>query len=78
MKRLTPAEYVISVFGGVRATAKAIGRTPSCITKWKKPKKLKGCGGRVPSIAQGLILTLAVKRNLPITAEDLLCGRETG
>ncbi len=68
---LNPAEYVIFVFGGVRATARAVGKGPSTICKWKK----EGLGN-VPSKAQRAILELARSNRLPITPADLAYGRK--
>ena len=78
MKHLSPAEYVIHVFKGVRATARAIGRTPSAVSKWPKPKNVdrQGCDGRVPQKVQARILDEAEKRGLDITLNDLFYGRE--
>jgi len=36
---LNPAEYVIYKFGGVRATARAIGCYPSVVSRWRKPER---------------------------------------
>ena len=64
-----PAHYVIHIFGGVRATARAIGRDPGAIVRWKYT-------GQVPSVAQRLILNVAKKRRLDITPNDLAYGRK--
>lgn len=71
MRKLSPAEYVIYIFGGVRATARAVGRTPPVVSKWAKEKGK----GRVPVQVQPEILRVARERNLDITAEDLILGR---
>lgn len=76
--QMTPAEYVIHTFKGVRATARAIGRAPSSVSKWPKPKADKGCDGLVPSAAQKAILEKARELSLDITAEDLIFGRQIG
>jgi len=72
---LSPAEYVIQVFGGVRATARAIGRSPSSISKWQKPRSQGGSDGCVPNAAQRIILEQAKKQGLDITPGDLIYGR---
>lgn len=74
--KLSPALYVIHIFGGVRATAKAIGRHHGTVIFWKKPKSKGGSDGRVPGCAQRLILAVAKRRRLDITPEDLIFGRE--
>ena len=72
---LSPAEYVIHVFGGVRATARAVEKYPSTICKWKRAKP-HGSGGNVPSAAQRIILELAKGNRLDITPDDLAWGRD--
>ena len=72
---MTPAKYVFHIFGGVRATARALNRTPSAVSKWAKPRKRGGSGGEIPSIHQKLILKIADERGLPITPNDLIYGR---
>lgn len=69
--KLTPAEYVIKTFGGVRATARAIEYTPEAISKWRYQGK-----GRVPTSAQELILDKADEMGLDIKPRDLIYGRE--
>lgn len=61
-------EYVISVFGGVRKTARALGYSSmSTVSKWQT---------YLPSKAQQRILTVAGERNLDITPTDVVIGRE--
>lgn len=73
---LRPAEYVIRVFKGVRATARAIGRNPSSVSKWQKERENRGTSGQIPHAVQRTILEQARERGLDITAEDLILGRE--
>lgn len=73
---LSPAEYVIFCFQGVRATARAIGRTPSAVSKWQKYKDKDGRVGGVPRALQSDILAAAKKQGLDITADDLIYGRK--
>lgn len=73
-KKLTPVEYVIHRFGGVRATAEAIGRTPGAISKWRK----KDRKGAIPGPAQQLILSAADLRGIDIDAFDLILGHPAG
>lgn len=74
--KLTPAQYVIHVFGGVRATARVVGRSPAAISKWHLSKKNQGRGGIVPTGVQSIILKAASKKGLDIKPEDLVIGRE--
>lgn len=64
---MTPAQYVIHIFKGVRATARAVGRTPSSVSKWQK--------ARIPSGAHRKILDVAKERGLDLTSNDLVYGR---
>lgn len=75
MQHLTPAEYVIRKFGGVRKTAFAIGRDPGSVSKWRLPKEKRGTGGLIPGLAQAAILKAAKEKGLDITADDLIHGR---
>jgi len=72
---MKPAEYLISTMGGVRPTARALGRAPSTVSKWRKSRKEGGTGGQIPTMLQPKILKLAAKKKLPITARDLIYGR---
>jgi hypothetical protein len=72
---MSPAAYVIKVFGGVRPTARAVGRSPSAVSKWTKPRKNGGLGGQVPTMIQSKVLKLATKLKLPINPTDLIYGR---
>jgi hypothetical protein len=67
---LSPAEYVVLVFKGVRATARVVGRTPSSISKWRTTGN-----GSVPSSLQKKILDKAAEYSLDITPSDLIFGR---
>jgi hypothetical protein len=68
--RLSPAEIVIKSFGGVHATSRAIGRSASAISLWKKKD------GLVPSSILQTVLLKARELNLDLCAEDLILGRE--
>lgn len=64
------------MFRGVRATARAIGRNPSTVSKWQREREAKGTSGEIPGSAQRTILAAARERGLDITAEDLIFGRD--
>jgi len=73
---VSPAEWVIRCFGGVRATARALGRSPGTVVKWRQPKEQRGTGGEVPRGVQRIILELARTKKLDITPNDLMFGRK--
>jgi hypothetical protein len=45
---MTPAKIVISKFGGVRATARALGLNASTVCQWDNEKERGGTGGVIP------------------------------
>lgn len=70
-KRLSPAQTVISVFGGVRALARLLECDPSTVSVWQKRT-----GGRVPDKHHTTLLALARERKLRLTTDDLIYGRK--
>lgn len=75
METIRPADYVIQIFGGVRATARAVGRSAPSICKWRQSRSRGGTGGNIPNAAQMRILKIAARLNLDITPSDLIWGR---
>lgn len=75
MKLVSPAEYVIRSLGGVRPTARAIGRHWTSVAAWRWPKSRKGTDGQVPDKCHHTILKIAQERGLDITPNDLILGR---
>ena len=68
----TPADKCILAFGGVRKLARALGRNPSSVVRWRKPKDEGGSSGAVPSSLQGKILAIALARGIALSADDLI------
>ena len=66
---VTPLEYVIQLFGGVRPLARQLNQTHVSVINWKKSHK---GAGLVPTHVQGRLLELARRRGLCLTAEDLI------
>jgi transposase-like protein len=71
---MTPADIVISRFGGVRPLARLLGKDPSTIYRWKQPADRGGLDGRVPSAVQVRLLDLARKRGVELSPADLVLG----
>jgi len=69
-RKMTPAEIVIEVFGGVRATARALKLAPSSVSRWVTDRN-----GLVPQAQQYKILKIASRKQLKITPTDLIIGR---
>lgn len=74
-KWLSPADWVIHVFKGVRKAARAIGRSPASVSKWAKSKDKRGSGGLIPANSQRRVLEQARKYGLDITEKDVIWGR---
>lgn len=71
---MTPADIVISRFGGVRPLARLLGKDPSTIHRWKQPAARGGLDGRVPSAVQVRLLELARAQGVELTPADLVLG----
>ena len=71
---MTPADIVISRFGGVRPLARFLEKDPSTIHRWKQPKEKGGLEGRVPSSVQTDLLRLAGEQGIELTTNDLVMG----
>lgn len=71
---MTPADIVITRFGGVRPLARLLGKDPSTIHRWKMPASKGGLNGRVPSSVQLPLLELARQRGIALTADELING----
>ena len=72
---VSPAQHVITQFKGVRAAARALGRTPGTISNWRRPVSKKGNGGEIPSGIMRKIMEVAHLKKLDITPHDLVFGR---
>jgi hypothetical protein len=66
---IRPAELAINLFGGIRSLARAVDRDPAAISRWKKR-------GRIPASAQVEVLAAALERGIPMTANDVVWGRD--
>lgn len=75
LNHLSPATCAVKAFGGVRALARAIGKSPSSVCRWNKSRRRGGCAGRIPSLAMVKILKAASAKGVTITAEELVSGR---
>lgn len=73
--KLSPAQYVIHVFGTQTALAKAIRRSQGSVNRWVASKYRGGTGGLIPTEAQQAILRAAQRKGLDIQPGDLVVGR---
>lgn len=69
-KWISPASLVIEAFGGVRAAARVLGKSPSSVSRWQ------GGDGLIPSPVQAKIMQLVWERGLDLTSDELIGGRE--
>ena len=74
LMHMTPAEYAIFIFGGVRKLARAVKREPCNITRWKKTRK-GGTVGTIPANLHAVILVAAKENGKTITADELVNGK---
>jgi hypothetical protein len=74
---MSPAEYIIDLFGSRAEVGRICGVSPSAVTLWTRPRKRGGCGGDIPSMRHvRKLLAAAEKRGLDLTERDLVHGRE--
>lgn len=69
---MSPADYVISVFSGVRATARALDCDHSTISRWRKARSEGGTGGEIPTRRIRQIIGAAAKLGLHVDITKLL------
>ena len=67
-EKMNPVEVAITEFGGVRKLARAIGRDPAAVSRWRKR-------GLIPASAQALVYNKAIEHAYSLTTEDLVHGR---
>lgn len=71
---MTPADYVITKFGGIRPLARMLGIDHSSVQRWTRPLSKRGSGGLIPSRHHQRILTLAREQGVEIDAANLIVG----
>jgi hypothetical protein len=92
VKHLTPAQTVISLFGGVRQLARLLDLNPSSVCRWARPtpprrpasvRRYSAASGVspvtvgcVPSALHRPLLDLAKREGVTLTADDLVFGRD--
>lgn len=65
---LNPAEVVIKAFGGLRATARAMGLTPPSICYWRR-------NGIIPGRQMTRVLKIAAEKGIKLAHRDVVEGR---
>lgn len=71
---MSPAQYVVKIFGGVRETARLLNRSPSSVTRWNRYRGTGSTYGQIPIKVRKTILEIAAKKDLPISCENLEFG----
>lgn len=77
--KVTPIDYVIHAFSGVRPLARRVKRDPSTISRLRRRKDRDGNVGLIPDRLQRAILRAAEQGEslrVPITPEHLVQGGE--
>jgi hypothetical protein len=69
-KNLTPVEFAIESFGGLRVMARAINRDPASVCRWKRH-------GTIPANVQKDVLKAAADIGLNLTPVDIIYGKVT-
>lgn len=70
MKRhLDPVALAINLFGGIRPLARAIGRDPSAIIRWRSR-------GRLPAGMPAALLVVARDKGIEMSSDDVVWGRD--
>ncbi|MGD9882311.1 MAG: hypothetical protein AB7F22_30200 [Reyranella sp.] len=68
---MNPGSSVIAKFGGVRPLARLLDINPTNVSRWQLPKP-RGTGGLIPSKYHKPLLTLAKRRKVRLTVEELV------
>jgi len=76
MKRLEPAQTIISRFGGPAAVAKLVSVHRTRVSNWKRPREKGGTGGLIPQQYHRTLLDHAELNAIQLSAEDFLPPRE--
>lgn len=72
IEKQTPADKVIAAYGGVRATARAVKRAPSQVSRWRLERAKGGLGGRVPAGVMPTIVEHIKAGGVALAVEDLI------
>lgn len=70
----SPANAVIEAFGGVRQTARALGVSPSTVSRWNSRDRNKKHKGTIPSSMHLAIISASKRKRLNITPYHLIYG----
>ena len=72
MSGLEPAASIINRLGGFSAVAKLCDLHFTQVWRWTQPRSKKGTGGTIPQRHHLLLLAIAKKAGVPLTAADFL------
>lgn len=67
---LNPAHAIIQKCGGTHKVAAIVGRHPSRVFRWTRPRELGGTGGLIPSDLQQCLLEGARAAGVDLTPDD--------
>lgn len=70
MTYLTPAQYLIHTFLGLRRAARAVGIDPSNLCRWAQRPE-----GYIPAQVQLKVIKAAKERGVELTSDDIIYGK---
>lgn len=68
---LEPAASVIALLGGPKQTAIITGKTENWVSRWPRPEKRGGTGGKIPYKAARKIVAYVRAQNIEFPIEKL-------
>jgi hypothetical protein len=74
--KLEPAKSIITRLGGAKQVADTTGAHITRVYKWAQPRDVGGTGGLIPQRYHLVLLDLAARKDVPLTAGDFLPVRE--
>jgi hypothetical protein len=72
MSALEPAASIVRQLGGFSVVAKLCNLHFTQVWRWTQPRSKKGTGGTIPQRHHLLLLAVAKKAGVPLTAADFL------
>lgn len=75
MRKLEPAESIISKLGGPAVVASVVAVHRTRVSNWKRPKDKGGTGGLIPQQYHRILLDHARDNSIALSAEEFLPPR---
>jgi hypothetical protein len=68
---MQPARGVVDLLGGCRVVSRALGISPSTVSRWMAPKSRQNLGGRIPLAHWQALLDLAKREGKSLSIHQL-------